>query len=174
MIGIAFAPLWKPALNLWNFARTWMRGSLSERGTSPQVHHPRNRLTSEIVEPSVRKWNAAKPILCSGHNAHPLSPEAPMAVKNLQTVALCVANIHGVRVTGTECIGSKRAFGRFQATLSLPRLPRGGSYPMPTRPDAELAADNAATAQAVKRAGRSASGVGEHPSARLFQSWPRG
>jgi hypothetical protein len=96
-----------------------------------------------------------------------------MAVKNLQTVALCVANIHGVRVTGTECIGSKRAFGRFQATLSLPRLPRCGSYPMPTRPDAKLA-DNAATAQAVKRTGRSASGVGETPSARLSESWPRG
>jgi hypothetical protein len=97
-----------------------------------------------------------------------------MAVKNLQTLALCVATNHGVRVTGTECIGSKRAVAGFQASLSLPRLPRCGRYPMPTRSDAELAADNAATAMTVKRAGRSASGVGESPSARLSESWQRG
>ena len=81
-----------------------------------------------------------------------------MAVKNLQTLASCVAKFHGVTVTGTECSGSMRPFGKRQATLSLPRLPLPGSYPIPTRPFAELDADNAATAMAVQRTGRSASG----------------
>ena len=93
-----------------------------------------------------------------------------MAVKNLQTVALCVANIHGVRVTGTESKESMRS-GKIQAPLSLPRLPLPGSYPIPTRPFAELDADNAATVMAVQRTGRSASGraSGTVPSKR--SSW---
>jgi hypothetical protein len=95
-----------------------------------------------------------------------------MAVKNLQTVAMCVANIQGVVVTGTDCMGSMR-FG-LRASQPLPRLPRLGHYPSPKRPDATVSADNAATAQAVKRAGRSASGVAERASAKLFQSWQRG
>jgi hypothetical protein len=155
------------------FARTWKRVALSERECDSRFAIFGNRSPPENVEPNVRKWYTAKPIPCSGHNAHFYSPEAPMAVKNLQTLALCVATIHGVRVTGTECMGSMR-FGP-QASRSLPRLPRPGFYPIPTRPDAELRADNAATAQAVKRTGRSASGVGELPSARLSErSWTRG
>lgn len=93
-----------------------------------------------------------------------------MAVKNLQTLAVCVAKYHGVRVTGVECMDSMRTDGKFQAPLSLSRLPLPGSYPIPTRPDAELDADNAATARAVERTGRSASGAGVVPSARLVQS----
>lgn len=74
-----------------------------------------------------------------------------MAVKNLQTVALCVAD-QGVVVTGT-CMDWMRLEREFPAPLSLPRLPRPG-YPI--RPaDAELRADNAAAAQAVTRTGRS-------------------
>jgi len=93
-----------------------------------------------------------------------------MAVKNLQTLAVCVANIHGVRMTGMECMDSQRAFGKLQAPLSLPRLPRPGFYPTRTRPDVDLNADNnAATAKAVERTGRSASGAGKLPSARLAQ-----
>ena len=57
-------------------------------------------------------------------------------------------NLNGVRVTGTESKESMRS-GKFQAPLSLPRLPLPGSYPIPTRPFAELNADNAATAMAV-------------------------
>ena len=76
-----------------------------------------------------------------------------MAVKNLQTVASCVADIHGVRVTGT---GSMRFTGTQPAPFqTLPGLPLVGSYAMPTRPEAE--ADNAATAKAEVRTGRSAS-----------------
>jgi hypothetical protein len=93
-----------------------------------------------------------------------------MAVKNLQTLVVCVANIHGVRVTGAECMGSMRIDASFQAPLPLPRLLLPGSYPIPTRPDAELCADNAATAKAVERTGRSASGTGVLPSARLVRS----
>ena len=93
-----------------------------------------------------------------------------MAVKNLQTVALCVAKIHGVVVAGTERKGSMR-FG-LQASRSLPGQPRLGHYPIRTAPDAELLADNAATARAVIRAGRSASGAGERASSRL-SSWTR-
>ena len=58
--------------------------------------------TPENAELQVRRKKTAKPILCYGQYAHVLSPEAPMAVKNLQTVAVCVATIHGVRVTGTK------------------------------------------------------------------------
>jgi hypothetical protein len=78
-----------------------------------------------------------------------------MAVKNLQTVAVCVAE-HGVLVTGMECKGSMR-FGGFQAPLSLPRLPRPG-YPIRTGPDAKLPADNAAEAMGLTRVGRSVRG----------------
>jgi hypothetical protein len=98
-----------------------------------------------------------------------------MAVKNLQTLVSCVANIRGVRVTGMECMDSMR-FGTFPAPIqSLPRLPQTGRYPIATRLDADLRADNAAAAQAVTRAGRSERGAGEHPSARLSKrSWQQG
>ena len=79
-----------------------------------------------------------------------------MAVKNLQTVASCVAE-HGVRVTGMKCKGTMRLEREFPASLSLPRLPKPG-YPIRTGPDAELRADIAAAAQAVTRVGRSVSG----------------
>ena len=79
-----------------------------------------------------------------------------MAVKNLQTVAVCVANIHGVRVTGTERKGSMRQREQ-TASLSLPRLSLPGSYPAPMSPDADLRADNAAAALGLTRAGRSVS-----------------
>jgi hypothetical protein len=47
-----------------------------------------------------------------------------MAVKNLQTLALCVANQTGVRVTGTECNAIMQAMAKFQAPfLSLPWHP---------------------------------------------------
>jgi len=94
-----------------------------------------------------------------------------MVVKNLQTLAVCVANI-GVRVTGMGC-GSKPA-KEFQAPiLSLPWQPLPGTYPMQTGRDAERFADNAATAEAVHRTGRSVSGVGNLPSARLARSASR-
>lgn len=79
-----------------------------------------------------------------------------MAVKNLQTVAMRVANLSGVRVAGTESMDLKRAFGMFPTPLSMPRQSLSGSYPIPTWPKAELCAEDAATAQAVHRTGRSA------------------
>jgi len=96
-----------------------------------------------------------------------------MAVKNLQTLALCVANNHGVRVTGTECNGSMQAHGKSQAHfLSLLWLPLPGPYPIRTGPDAEIAEDkNPATAEAVLRTGRSASWAGVLPSTRLARSF---
>lgn len=84
------------------------------------------------------------------------SPEAPMAVKNMQTVVMCVAKT-GVRVTGLEC-GSMQARSLEAPFLSLPWQPLPG---YPSRPAADrFAADNAATATAVHRTGRSVSGVG--------------
>ena len=82
-----------------------------------------------------------------------------MAIKNLHNLVGCVANIHGVRVTGTESKESMWA-GSFQAPQSLPRLPLLGMYPILTRPFAELAAGDTATAKAVSRTGRSAGGSG--------------
>jgi hypothetical protein len=79
-----------------------------------------------------------------------------MAVKNLQTVALCVAEC-GVRVTGMESKVEMRLPREFTAPLSLPRLPRPG-YPIRTGPDADLRGDNAPAAQAVTRVGRSVRG----------------
>jgi hypothetical protein len=73
-----------------------------------------------------------------------------MAVKNLQTVVMCVAEV-GVRVTG---MGSETACMQ-PAPLSLPRQALVG-YPI-GRPDAGLLADNAAAAKAVTRVGRSVS-----------------
>jgi hypothetical protein len=73
-----------------------------------------------------------------------------MAMKNIQTVAMCVAEV-GVRVTGT---GSEMA-GMQPAPLSLPRQALIG-YPIPAMPDVVLA-DNAAAARAVTRVGRSVS-----------------
>ena len=84
-----------------------------------------------------------------------------MAVKNLQTLALCVANTNGVRVTGTECKDMMPASGTIPAhLLSLLWQPLPGPYPIRTGPDAELAEDNTRAAQAVRRAGRSASEAG--------------
>jgi len=80
-----------------------------------------------------------------------VSPEATMAVKNFQTVAVCAADF-GVRVTGTDSM-----VGQPKAPLSLPGLPLPG-YPIPQGPDADLRADNAAAAKAVMRTGRSVSG----------------
>src|SRR5438105_2793427 len=79
-----------------------------------------------------------------------------MAVKNLQTVARCLAKQFGVRVTGMERKETMRV-GSIQAPLSLPRLPRPG-YPTRTGPDADLRGDNAPAAQAVTRVGRSVRG----------------
>ena len=89
-----------------------------------------------------------------------------MAVKNMQTLETRVANLQGVSVTGLECKGSQRIDGKFQAPiLSLFRLPLPGPYPMPT--DGSPCADNSATANAVERTGRSASGAGELARAEL-------
>jgi hypothetical protein len=96
-----------------------------------------------------------------------------MAVKNLQTVAVCAANVKvGVRVTGLEC-GSMQA-REFQAPfLSLPWQPLPG-YPIQAEADADRFADeNAATALAVHRTGRSVSGVGNLPGSRLARSASR-
>ena len=83
-----------------------------------------------------------------------------MAVKNMQTVANRIAEIYGVRVSGTECSGSK-ADGNFQAHfLSLPwrPLPRL----MSTEPDT--------TSVQAERTGRSAVRVGVHERAELARS----
>jgi len=92
-----------------------------------------------------------------------------MAIKNLQTVAVCAANIQGVRVTGMGK-GTMGA-GSIPASLSLPRLPLPGSYLIRTGPDAKVA-DNAAAARAVW-AGRSMSGAGFLPSGWLARSASR-
>src|SRR5688572_6071607 len=79
-----------------------------------------------------------------------------MAVKNLQTLAVCVANERGVRVAGMEC-GSMQADGNALAHfLSLPWQSLPGPYPIQTGPDAKLVHDNAETASAALRTGRSA------------------
>jgi hypothetical protein len=95
-----------------------------------------------------------------------------MVVKNLQTLAVCVANIPvDASVTGLGC-GSMPA-KEFQAPfLSLPWQPLPG-YPIQADTDADRFADNAATATAVHRTGRSVSGVGNLPSARLARSASR-
>jgi hypothetical protein len=83
-----------------------------------------------------------------------------MVVKNLQTLAMSAVNTKvGVRVTGLGC-GSMPA-KEFQAPfLSLPWQPLPG-YPIQAEADADrFAEDNAATALAVHRTGRSVSGVG--------------
>jgi hypothetical protein len=83
-----------------------------------------------------------------------------MAVKNLQKLAVTVANLKGVVVTGLEC-GSKQADGKIQAHfLSLQWHPLSGLYPIRTGPAASFAEDNAAMAPAIQRAGRSASSPG--------------
>ncbi len=80
-----------------------------------------------------------------------------MAVKNMQSLETLVAELQGARVTGTECKGSLRTDGTNPAPISSEfRLPLPGPYPfMPA-----IDADNAATVQAVKRTGRSASKAG--------------
>jgi len=97
-----------------------------------------------------------------------------MAVKNLQTLALCVANTNGVRVTGTACNDSMRADGKSQAHfLSLPWRLLPGLYPIRTGPTALFAKQNPAAAEAVQRTGRSSGRVGVCPSIRLTRSASR-
>jgi hypothetical protein len=79
-----------------------------------------------------------------------------MFVKNLQSVALCVAKL-GVRVTGTDCTGSMTREPQVPI-LSLPWQTLSGRFP--TGPDAKLADENAAMARAIHRAGRSAAFAG--------------
>ncbi len=95
-----------------------------------------------------------------------------MVEKNLQTLTVCVANINvDASVTGLGC-GSMQTT-EFQAPfLSLPWQPMPG-YPIQAEADADRFADNAATALAVHRTGRSVSGVGNLPSARLARSASR-
>jgi hypothetical protein len=85
-----------------------------------------------------------------------------MAVKNLQNLVQCVANI-GVRVTGTKCKDSTRAMESFQVPfLSLLSLPLAGPFPAGATPDN----------QGVLRAGRSACQLGVSPSARTMrETW---
>jgi len=89
-----------------------------------------------------------------------------MVVKNLQTRAVCAAKT-GVRVTGMVCGSLSAKEHQVPFLSSLPWQPLPG-YPTRTEPEADRFADeNAATARAVQRAGRSASGVGNLLSARL-------
>jgi len=169
MLGIAFAI--GPRKN-FGFLRE-PTGRIRCQGGKPDSRFVfLHQFDAKNVEPNVSKWYIAKPILfVLDSRVLSQSPEAPMAVKNLQTLAVRLANIHGVRVTGAECMGSMRIDGKLQAPLSLPRLPRPGFYPTRTRPDVDLNADNnAATAKAVERTGRSASGAGVLPSAWLARS----
>jgi hypothetical protein len=85
-----------------------------------------------------------------------------MAVKNLQNLVQCVANI-GVRVTGTKSKDSMRAMESFQAPfLSLLSLPLAGPFPAGTTPDN----------QGVLRVGRSACMLGVSPFARTMrETW---
>ena len=91
-----------------------------------------------------------------------------MAVKNLQTLALCVANKRGVRVTGMECNGSPMTDGKFQAHfLSLLWHPLPGPYPIRTGPDTKLETPDQrslAEANTVQRTGRSRGRAGVHSS----------
>ena len=86
-----------------------------------------------------------------------------MAVKNLQKLVQCVANMRGVVVTGT-CKETMRADGNFQAPfLSLPSLvPLAGPFPIGMQPDN----------QGVLRTGRSARMLGVSPSTGAMQTWP--
>jgi hypothetical protein len=87
-----------------------------------------------------------------------------MALINMQNQAVSLATT-GVRVTGLEC-GSMPAKELQVPILSLPWHPLTG-YPAMTEPEADRFADNAATARAVIRAGRSVSVVGSTTSARI-------
>jgi hypothetical protein len=85
-----------------------------------------------------------------------------MAVKNMQSVATCTAEMIGVSATGTERTSSKRMYGERQAHfLSLPWRPQPGLMPMDL---------DAVAAQAVHHAAQSAS-CG--PRARLARSASR-
>lgn len=97
-----------------------------------------------------------------------------MAVKNLQTVVQCAANIQGVVVTGTRK-ESKRAGSFLAPSFSEPSLRLAGPNPMGTDPDNGT----------FLRAGRSASELGVEPCARTsphyrerktmwVMSWMRG
>ncbi len=79
-----------------------------------------------------------------------------MASKNLQILVQCVANIHGVVVTGTRK-ESKRASGIIPAPFSsMPSLQLTGPFAVGTGPDN----------QGFLRAGRSASVLGVVPCVR--------
>jgi len=76
-----------------------------------------------------------------------------MAVKNMQSVATCTAEMIGVSATGTERVGSKRMYGERQAHfLSLPWRPQPGLKPM--EPDS---VDQSASCGPRARLARSAS-----------------
>jgi hypothetical protein len=99
------------------------------------------------------------------------TPEAPMALVNLQSLEMRGVELQDVGVTGPDCIGSQRTSGGFTAPiLSLVRLPLPGPYPT-KRPDAVSRGDNAAAAKAA-RTGRSAREAGELASAgTMLATW---
>lgn len=81
-----------------------------------------------------------------------------MAITTLQSLEMCVARL-GVRVTGTDCVAPMPA-GSFQAPI-LSLLWQSLPGPFSIRRGAEAdAEDNAAMAQAIHRAGRSAVSAG--------------
>jgi hypothetical protein len=81
-----------------------------------------------------------------------------MAVKNMQTVATCTAEIFGVSATGTECSGSKRTHGELPAQfLSLPWRPLFGLMPMEPDTAAVQAAHRTSRFAEPARLARSAS-----------------
>jgi len=165
MFGTAFAAEQKLTKKFRHLARTCSRAGLSERVMQSQVQFHWRSSTPENVEPNVGKCKTARSTFCPElFQAHDHSPEAPMAVKNMQTLVVCAANINGVRVTGTECNGSLQVDGKApRHFLSLLWLPLPGHYPIRTGPDAKIAEDNPALARA-ERTGRSASGAGVSPS----------
>lgn len=114
--------------------------------------------TVPTVEPNVGKFNAALTTIRLGleEQAHPNLPEAPMVIKNLQSLEMQNAVNTGVRVTGMERNGSMQADGIFLAPIpSLLGHSLPGPFPTPTAGDAGEHQDLAA-AQAVLRTGRSA------------------
>jgi hypothetical protein len=81
-----------------------------------------------------------------------------MAVKNMQSVATCTAEMIGVRATGTERNGSKRMYGERQAHfLSLPWRPQPGLMPMDLDAAAAQAVHQSASCGPRARLARSAS-----------------
>ena len=81
-----------------------------------------------------------------------------MAVKNMQSVATCTAEMIGVSATGTERVGSKRMYGERQAHfLSLPWRPQPGLMPMDLDAAAAQAVHQSASCGPRARLARSAS-----------------